>query len=580
MHRRSILAAIALVLAACSTQRAAPSSSEATGTARAAAHPWWRDAVFYEIYPRSFADANNDGVGDLEGIKQHLDYLKQLGVDAIWITPCYPSPQVDFGYDVSDYENIDPRYGTLADFDSLQAAARQRGIRIIMDYVVNHTSDQHRWFKESRSSRTNPKRDWYIWRDGRGPGQPPNNWISLFGGSAWQYDKTTGQYYYHAFYPQQPDLNWRNPQVRDSMLDVTRWWYKRGVSGFRLDAVDNIFEDSLFRDNPQLPGRDAYGDRNQVRKYNDNLPENHEVLRALRQVADQFGAVLIGETWTTDVKQLKEYYGANDDEIQLPMDLLFTQLGRVPAGHQRLNADVFRRHVDAMENSGEWPVFVVSNHDIPRVATRFADGKHDDQIAKAIAALYLTLRGTPVMYYGEEIGMQNNDPKRKQDVRDPIGIKGWPKVKGRDGERTPMQWTAGIDAGFNTGAKPWLPIPASFATHNVATESADPSSVLNLYKAVLALRHDNPAVRDGSYVPLNESDPNVMSYLRQAGKQAVLVVINMSDSTRTASFDLTPQGLPGATAQPLVTSAASGDLQAVHLQPYGVFIASVTARGS
>lgn len=571
MHRRSIVAAIGLILAACSAPRTTP-----PGGAQAA---WWRHAVFYEIYPRSYADQNNDGVGDLNGIAAHLDYLKQLGVDAIWITPCYPSPQVDFGYDVSDYENIDPQYGTLADFDSLGAAAQQRGIRIIMDYVVNHTSDQHRWFKESRSSRTNPKRDWYIWRDGKGPGQPPNNWISIFGGSAWQYDATTQQYYYHAFYVQQPDLNWRNPEVRDSMLDVTRWWYDRGVSGFRLDAVDNIFEDTLLRDNPELPGRDPYGDRHQERKYNDNLPENHDVLRALRKVADAHNAVLIGETWTTDVNELKRYYGANHDEIQLPMDLLFTQLGRVPGGHQRLNADAFRRHVAAMEASGEWPVYVVSNHDIPRVATRFGDGTHDDQIAKAIAAFYLTLRGTAVMYYGEELGMQNNDPKRKQDVRDPIGIKGWPMVKGRDGERTPMQWTSGVNAGFNRGAKPWLPIPASATTHNVATESADPNSVLNLYKAVLQLRHENPAVREGRYVALNESDPNVLSYLRQDSTQAVLVVINMSDSTRTASFDLAPQGLAGATAEPLITSAATGDLSAVKLEPYGVFIARVTPRG-
>ncbi|HKB54209.1 MAG TPA: alpha-glucosidase, partial [Ramlibacter sp.] len=507
------------------------------------------------------------------------DYLKQLGVDAIWITPCYPSPQVDFGYDVSDYENIDPQYGTLADFDSLEAAAKQRGIRIIMDYVVNHTSDQHRWFKESRSSRTSPKRDWYIWCDGKGPGQPPNNWISIFGGSAWQYDATTKQYYYHAFYVQQPDLNWRNPEVQDSMLDVTRWWYDRGVSGFRLDAVDNIFEDTLLRDNPELARRNAYGDRNQERKYNDNLPENHDVLRALRRVADAHDAVLIGETWTTDVNQLKEYYGANHDEIQLPMDLMFTQLGRGPDGQQHLNADVFRRHVAAMEASGEWPAYVVSNHDITRVATRFGDGQHDDQIAKAIAAFYLTLRGTAVMYYGEEIGMQNNDPKRKQDVRDPIGITGWPTVKGRDGERTPMQWTAGANAGFNDGAKPWLPVPASAATHNVAAESGDPNSVLNVYKAVLQLRHENAAVREGRYVPLNESDPNVMSYLRQAGDTAVLVVVNMSDSARTASFDLAPQGLAGATAEPLITSAASGNLSAVKLEPYGVFIAGVRARG-
>jgi alpha-glucosidase len=569
MRDRAAILASVLLLAGCSAPQTAPPRDTA-------GPPWWHHAVFYEIYPRSYADQNNDGVGDLNGITAHLDYLKELGVDAIWITPCFPSPQVDFGYDVSDYENIDPQYGTLADFDRLEAAAKQRGIRIIFDYVVNHTSDKHRWFLESKSSRTNPKRDWYIWRDGKGPGRPPNNWISVFGGSAWQFDATTGQYYYHAFYPQQPDINWRNPELRDSMLDVTRWWYDRGVSGFRLDAVDNIFEDTLLRDNPELPGTNAYGDRNQERKYNANLPENHDVLRALRKIADAHDAVLIGETWTTDVDQLKEYYGASHDEIQMPMDLMFTQLGQVPGErHQRLNADVFRKHVAAMEASGEWPIYVVSNHDIPRVATRFADGQHDDQIARAMAAFYLTLRGTPVMYYGEELGMQNNDPTRKADVRDPIGIKGWPRVKGRDGERTPMQWTSGVNAGFNTGAKPWLPVPASAATYNVASETQDSSSVLNLYRKVLELRRDNAAVRDGRYVALNETDPNVMSYLRQDGDTAVLVVINMSDSSRTAHFDLAPQGLGGATAQPLIASAASGDLRTVALDPYGIFIASL-----
>jgi len=578
---RSAAACIAL---ACCTRPAPPARSQAA-LRDPEGHAWWQHAVFYEVYPRSFGDANNDGLGDLNGITQHLDYLKDLGVDAIWITPCYPSPQVDFGYDVSDYESIAPEYGGLEAFDRLQAAAKQRGIRIIFDLVVNHTSDKHPWFIESRSSRTNPKRDWYVWRDGKEgrPHQPPNNWTAIFGGSSWQYDSTTGQYYYHAFYPQQPDLNWRNSAVETAMLDVTRWWYARGISGFRLDAVNTLFEDPELRDNPPLPGRNAFGDQNQVRKFDDNLPENHVELRKLRTVADEYDGVLIGETWTEDIKQLETYYGPQHDEVQMPMDLMFTQLGRAPGGGggggggggQRLDANTFRRHVAAMDASGEWPVYVVSNHDIPRVATRFADGRHDDQIAKAIAALYLTLRGTPVMYYGEELGMQNNDPKRKEDVRDPIGIKGWPQEKGRDGERTPMQWTDGPNAGFNSGAKPWLPVPASAATRNVATESRDSSSVLSIYKAVLKLRHDNPAVREGSYVALNQSDPNVMSYLRRYKDDAVLVVINMSGQDQTASFDLAPQGLGAATARPLVVAAASGDLHGVKLAPYGVFIAQL-----
>jgi alpha-glucosidase len=360
------------------------------------------------------------------------------------------------------------------------------------------------------------------------------------------------------------------------MLDVTRWWYRHGISGFRLDAVNTLFEDPQLRDNPTRPGRNAYGDQEQVRKYDDNLPENHVVLRQLRKVADEQNAVLIGETWTADLEQLRAYYGRKHDEVQMPMDLMFTQLGRMPgAPAQRLDAGVFRQHVAAMEASGEWPVYVVSNHDIPRVATRFADGHHDDQIAKAMAAFYLTLRGTPVMYYGEELGMQNNDPQRKEDVRDPIGIKGWPQEKGRDGERTPMQWSDGPNAGFNAGATPWLPVPASAGTHNVDTESRDSTSVLSVYKLVLKLRHENPAVREGSYVALNQDDPNVMSYVRRYKKDAVLVVINMSGQDQTAKFDLATQGLRGATAQPILQSAASGDLSGVKLGPYGIVIAAV-----
>src|SRR5208283_3581532 len=268
------------------TAQSADKSVDAEG------HQWWQHAVFYEIYPRSFADSNNDGVGDLSGITSKLDYLKELGVDAIWISPCFPSPQVDFGYDVSDYENIDPMYGTLADFDTLASEAKKRGIHIILDFVVNHTSDQHKWFLDSKSSRTSEHRDWYIWRDGKGPGQPPNNWISIFGGSSWKFDLTTNQYYYHMFYAGQPDLNWRNPAVKDAMFDVTRWWYNRGVSGFRLDAVDTLFEDPDLHDNPVLPGRSPLGDPNQESKYNQKLPEVHDVLRGLRKVADESNAVL------------------------------------------------------------------------------------------------------------------------------------------------------------------------------------------------------------------------------------------------------------------------------------------------
>lgn len=534
-------------------------------------HQWWQNAVFYEIYPRSFADTNNDGIGDLNGITSKLDYLKSLGVDAIWITPCYPSPQVDFGYDVSDYENIDPMYGTLKDFDRLTSEAQKRGIRVMMDFVMNHTSDQHPWFKESRSSRTNPKRDWYIWRDGNGPNQPPNNWVSTFGGSAWKFDPATGQWYYHFFYPQQPDLNWRNPDVEKAMFDVTRWWYNRGVAGFRLDAVDTLFEDPKLHDNPVLRGKNAYGDPNMVNQYNTKLPELHDVLQRLRQVADEHDAVLIGETWTKDVAELKQYYGEHKSELQMPMDFLFARV-------DKLSPAEFRKQIAGVNGAG-WPVYVLSNHDIVRAYVRYGDGIHNDAIAKVMAGLYLTLRGTPIMYYGEEIGMTNNDPKRKEDVKDPIGRVGWPKEIGRDGERTPMQWNDDANAGFTKG-KPWLPVPPSYKTYNVATESSDPDSILNFYKRVLELRHTEPALLDGDYAGLNENDPNVLSYLRSYKNEAVLVVLNMSGSQQNVSFDLKGQGFSDTTANTLVTTWKTHpeklSLTSISLEPFSVFIGKVS----
>jgi alpha-glucosidase len=535
-------------------------------------HQWWQHAVFYEIYPRSFMDSNGDGIGDLVGIDSKMDYLKSLGVDAIWLTPCYPSPQVDFGYDVADYENIDPMYGTLADFDRLEKDGKQRGIRIIMDFVMNHSSSEHPWFLDSRSSRTAAKRDWYMWHDGKGPGLPPNNWTSEFGGSAWTFDAKTGQFYYHYFYPQQPDLNWHNPAVKDAMFDVTRWWYKRGVAGFRLDAVDTLFEDPQNRDNPILPGLNKYGDPNQERANNTKLPEVHVVLRDLRKVADQNNAVLIGETWTKDVSELKQYYGDHSDELQMPMDFMFTKV-------DKLSPPEFRRQIAAVDSAGGWPVFVLSNHDIVRSYVRYGDRQHDQAVAKLMASLYLTLRGTPIMYYGEEIGMENNDPTRKEDVKDPIGRVGWPQEKGRDGERTPMQWDDTPNAGFTRGV-PWLPVPPSYKTVNVAAEVRDPSSILNTYKTLLALRHQNRVLLDGDYVALNENDGNVLSYLRRYKNEAVLVVLNMSAQPQDVSFDLAPQGFPAKSANTLLTTmtAASKERSLSHLslEPFAVYIGQVS----
>ena len=541
----------------------------------AARNDWWKHAIVYEVYPRSYGDSNNDGTGDLNGITQHLDHLAKLGVDAIWITPCFPSPQVDFGYDVSDYRNIDPQYGTLADFDHLMAEAKKRNIKVILDFVVNHTSDKHRWFLESEKSKTNPYRDYYIWRDGKGPGQPPNNWTSTFGGPSWTYSGPTSQWYYHFFYPQQPDLNWRNPKVEQEMFDVTRFWYRRGVYGFRLDAVDTLFEDPNLTDNPPLPGTDAYGMPLQ-QHIHDKIPsEVHAELRKLRKVADEFpGRVLIGETWTDTPEQLAEYYGPNNDELQMPMYFNFTKV-------KSLDANEFRQKVAAIEANPVhgWPVYVLSNHDIRRYVDRYSNGENKDQIAKLMSALYLTLRGSAIMYYGEEIGMENNDPKRVEDVKDVIGKKGWPKEIGRDGERTPMQWNSSVNAGFNKGAAPWLPVDANYPTHNVASESQDPNSVLNWYRGLIKLRRSNPAFYSGSYVSLTDTDPNIMAYLRRSPTAQAVVILNFSAQPQTIALDSSKIGTSAATVLLSTDHQLKGvDLKKIQLAPYGVVIASVQEK--
>ncbi len=567
MFRKTfVLGILVLCLSPC-----APWAGAQQKAADAEGHPWWQHAVFYEIYPRSFADSNNDGIGDLNGITSKLDYLKDLGVDAIWVTPCFPSPQVDFGYDVSDYEAIDPMYGTIKDFDRLVAEGKKRNVRVILDFVVNHTSDQHKWFQNSKSSKTSEHRDWFIWRDGKGPGQPPNNWLSTFGLSAWKLDPKTNQYYYHYFYPEQPDLNWRNPAVEKAMLDVTRFWYKRGVSGFRLDAVDTLFEDPNLTENPLLPGTDKFGRPNMDEKYDKKLPEVHDVMRKLRGAADEYGSVLIGETWTSNVSELKDYYGAHNDELQLPMDLMMT-------GFSGLHADEYRKHIGAVNAAGHWPVYVITNHDIVRSYTRYADGAHNDDIAKMMAALYLTLRGTAIIYYGEEIGMENNDPKSKDEVQDPIGKLGWPREKGRDGERTPMQWTDGQNAGFSK-AKPWLPVPPSAKTHNVASEMKDQNSVLSFYRQLLALRHKEPALLEGEYLALNEKDSNVLSYVRRYKGEAILVVLNMSGMDQKVGLDLSPLGFTAPKLSLLLTSfhkLLPGMAAELPMEPYSAFIAKIT----
>jgi alpha-glucosidase len=539
----------------------------------AADDEWWKHAVFYEIYPRSFQDSNGDGVGDLNGITQRLDYLKALGVDAIWLTPIYPSPQVDFGYDISDYENVDPQYGTLKDFDRLQAEAQKRGIRIIMDSVMNHTSDKHPWFIESRSSRTNPKRDWYVWRDGKGPGgkQPPNNWLSGFGGSAWEWDPKTNQFHYHRFYIQQPDLNWRNPAVEKAMFDTLRFWMDRGVSGFRLDAIPTLFEDPNLRDNKPLGGTNAYGDPKLDDAMTDNLPEVHDVLKDMRKVTNEYpGRVLIGETYLKNINELAKMYGPNQDELQLPMDM---DLGIT----NKLDASVFRKKLNEAETQidGNTPLFVFDNHDNPRMVARYGDGVHDDAIQRMLATLLFTTKSAAMMYYGDEIGMPTTPPTRVEDVKDPVGRTGWPKDKGRDGERTPMQWDGAKNAGFSSATKTWLPVAPDYKTVNVQAESADPNSMLNWYKKLINLRKTNEALNSGSFKMLNPNDKNVLTYLRETenGKK-VVVALNFSPEPQRIS--LKSVGQKGR-----VVAASGGDipteinLDQVTLPSYGSIVAQV-----
>ncbi len=558
-------------------------AQSANNHAASATQPWWKGAVLYEIYPRSFQDSNNDGIGDLNGITQRLDYLKTLGVDAIWLSPIYPSPQVDFGYDISNYVDIDPQYGTLADFDRLVAEAKKRNIRVIMDLVLNHTSDKHPWFIASRSSKTDPKRNWYVWRDGQGPNQPPNNWQSDFGHSAWEYDQKTGQFYYHKFYIQQPDLNWNNPQVRKAMYDVERFWINRGVAGFRLDAITTLFEDPQWRDDAVVkdasgkPGTNNYGDVQLDDAMTNNLPKVNEVLRELRQVADSYkgrDVVLIGETYLKSINDLKAMYGANNDELQLPMDM---QIGFI----NKLDASLFRQRIDEVQNdvNGNEPMLVFDNHDNPRW-DRYGDGTHNQDIGRVIATILFATRGSALFYYGDEIGMVTTPPTRKEDVKDPIGVTGWPKEKGRDGDRTPMQWDDGPNAGFTgPNVKPWLPIPPNYKTINVKTEVMDFDSILNWYKQLIEVRRSNSALRDGKNIMLNTSDNNVLAWLRQTpGQPAVVVACNFTAQPQKVSFDLSSRGIASKQAKTLMKTPGSSDpssLDNVQLPPFGVYMGQV-----
>ncbi len=495
---------------------------------RGHAESWWREGVIYQVYPRSFQDSDGDGVGDLAGIQKRLGYLARLGVDAIWLNPFYPSPMLDFGYDVCDHADVDPLFGTLADFDALLADAHAHGLRVLIDFVPNHTSSEHPWFRDARSSRTSSKRDWYFWRDPRPDGSPPNNWASPFGGSLWTLDERSGQYYLHTFHPEQPDLNWRNPDVERAMLDVLRFWLERGVDGFRIDVANFVLKDPQLRDNPPNPtaGTSSYkylGHYDtQLHLHDKGHPDCHPLYRRIRRLLDSYSRdgsdrIALGEIhlyeWPEWTRHWAAYYGEQQDELHLPLN--FTLVGL------RWQADAFRAAVDEIEAvlpAGAWPNLALGSHDESRIATRI--GREQ---AKVAIMLLLSLRGTPILYYGDELGME--DVAVPVDcARDPFGL--LDPALGRDPERTPMQWDDGPNAGFcPAGVQPWLPLADNHAAVNVARQRDDPDSPLALTKRLLSARRSIAALRRGDYEPL-DAPGGCFAYLRTLEGQRVLVALN------------------------------------------------------
>ena len=514
--------------------------------------PWWQRAVVYQIYPWSFQDSNGDGIGDLPGIISRLDYLKgtpdSLDVDAIWLSPVYPSPMHDFGYDVMDYRNIDPRFGTLADFDRLVAEAHRRGIRVVMDLVLNHTSDRHPWFIDSRSSRASSKRNWYYWPDGKAGGRPPNNWAARFGGPAWTRDPHTGQYYLHSFLPEQPDLNWTNPAVRDALFDVVRFWLERGVDGFRLDAINWLGKDTRWPDNPrQLAWRSYY---RQVHRYDRDQPQAHEVLRALRAtIKDRPETVLVGEASSDTPGGPAAFYGTGTDELHEVFDFRLLR--------SRWQADRFRRLIlesDRAVPRGGWPTVVFSNHDQSRHIDRYGKGGDPVRRARAAALLLFTLRGTPFLFYGEELGLRDGK-LRRSDLRDPYTIRYWPWKKGRDPARTPMPWDDSPQAGFTTGT-PWLPLSLDWRHTNVACEQRDAGSMLSLYKRLIRLKKSSQALMAGTYEPVETGPKECLLYQRvfQAEDHAEAMLIAVNFSPRALTVTLPPTIPTRARAGTLILS--------------------------
>ena len=477
---------------------------------------WWQKGVIYQIYPRSFQDSNNDGIGDLQGIKSRLDYLQELGIDALWLSPIFSSPMADFGYDISDYMGIHPIFGTMSDFEELLAAVHERGLKLVLDLVPNHTSDQHPWFLESKSSKDNPKRDWYLWQDAKPDGSPPNNWLAAFGGSAWEWDQDTGQYYYHAFLKEQPDLNWRNPEVQNVMLDLMRFWLDKGVDGFRIDVMWHLLKDDALRDNPKnsaytadMPECDQL-----MAVYSTDRPEVHQIVGMMRQVLDTYEErMMIGEIYLSTEK-LVAYYGVANQGAHLPSNTTLLL--------QPWQASALASSIGLYEGSlpkGAWPNWVLGNHDQHRIASRV--GVAQSRIA---AIMLLTLRGTPIIYYGEEIGMRDI-ALPFEELKDPQGRSN--PSKSKDMSRTPMHWDSCLNAGFSQ-TKPWISLDNKYSSNNVSLQQQDPASMLSFYKRLIQLRKAEPALQVGNYV-LAFSDAQFLAYKRTLeGHDNFLIVVNLT----------------------------------------------------
>ncbi len=506
-------------------------SSEAAALTMASTDdaPWWKGAVIYQVYPRSFADTNGDGIGDLPGVTAHLDHIAGLGCDGVWISPFFTSPMKDFGYDVSDYRGVDPTFGTLGDFDALVARAHALGLKVMIDQVYSHSSDEHPWFTESRSSRSNPKADWYVWADAKPDGSPPNNWQSVFGGPSWTWDARREQYYHHSFLKEQPQLNLHNPDVQDALLDVARFWLERGVDGFRLDALNFGMHDLALRDNPPIanPEKRTRPFDFQHHFHNQGDPGIIGFTERVRALMDSYGArFTVAEVGGERAGQEMKDYTANDERLNSAygFDYLYAE---------KLTPDVVRAAIRTWPGAeGEgWPSWAFSNHDAPRFASRWWDEGERDGFVRAALLMEMALRGNVIVYQGEELGLpQAHVPF--ESLQDPEAIANWPQTLGRDGARTPMPWTGAPDGGFGSAA-PWLPIDPAHLVLNVAAQEADTGSMLHWTRRVIGLRHAEAALRSGDIVLLDDHHPQVVAFERRWGAETLRCVFNLSRETAT-----------------------------------------------